>query len=126
MQIGDVGRALARGVRLRCPRCGQGRLFRGLFTMLHNCPTCHLRFEREQGYFVGAIYLNYAATVLVAVAGYFSLDYYAGFSLGQQLVLWGTFCIVFPLSCFRYSKSFWLALDYFFDPDDAQDDVKPR
>ncbi len=85
--------------------------------MLRNCPECHLRYEREQGYFVGAIYINYAATVLVAVAGYFLLDAYAGLALGPQLALWGTFCIVFPLWSFRYSKGLWLALDHYFDPE---------
>ncbi len=81
-----------------------------------NCGGCGLKFEREQGYFVGAIYLNYAATVLVAIPGYFVLDYLVGLSLVQQLSLWVPFCVVFPLWFFRYSKSIWLSLDYFFDP----------
>ncbi len=85
--------------------------------MLHNCPECHLRYEREQGYFVGAIYLNYAATVLVALAGYFLLDAYAGLSLAWQMALWATFCVLFPLWSFRYSKGLWLALDYYLDPE---------
>lgn len=117
MDLRAAGRALARGVRLRCPRCGLGPLFSGAFKMLPNCPVCHLRYEREQGYFVGAIYLNYAATVGVAVVGSFALDRYTGISLGLQLAVWGAFCIVFPLWAFRYSKSLWLALDYYFDPD---------
>ena len=111
-----VKQALLRGIRLRCPRCGHAPIFRGWFTLEPSCPLCGLRFEREQGYFVGAIYLNYAATVLIAIPGYFALDYWAGLSLVQQLVLWVPFCVVFPLWFFRYSKSIWLSLDYFFDP----------
>lgn len=111
-----LGRILLRGLRLRCPRCGHAPIFRGWFTLLASCGGCGLRFEREQGYFVGAIYLNYAATVLVAIPGYFALDFLVGLGLGPQLILWGGFCIVFPLWFFRYSKSLWLALDYFFDP----------
>ena len=121
LRFRGAGRALARGFRLRCPRCGLGRLFRGPLAMRHNCPECHLRFEREQGYFVGAIYLNYAATVVLAMAGYFLLHRYAGLSLRAQLGLWGTFCVVFPLWWFRYSKSLWLALDHYLDPEGAQD-----
>ena len=41
---------------------------------------------------------------------------YVGRSLGRQLLLWGAFCVLFPLWFFRYSKSLWLALDYFIDP----------
>ena len=113
---GRLAQSLLRGVRLRCPRCGHGPIFRGWFALLARCPACGLTFEREPGYFVGAIYLNYAATVLIALPGYFILDYVLGLSLVGQLLLWGTFCIVFPLWFFRYSKSLWLAMDHFFDP----------
>lgn len=65
---------------------------------------------------MGAIYLNYAATVLIAISGYFALDHLAGLSIGRQLILWGTFSVVFPVWFFPYSKSLWLSLDYFFDP----------
>ena len=82
--------------------------------MVARCRACDFLFEREQGYFVGAIYLNYAATVLIALLGYFVL--YARLSLLQQLLILGGFCVVFPLWFFRYSKSLWLAMDYIFDP----------
>lgn len=88
--------------------------------MRARCPVCHLRFERESGYFVGAIYINYAATVFAVMAGYFVLDGLIGLSLRRQLALWGTFSVVFPLWFFRYSKSLWLSLDNFFDPEGGQ------
>jgi hypothetical protein len=84
--------------------------------MAPGCALCGLRFEREQGYFVGAIYLNYAATVLIAIPGSVALGPFGGLSLGQQLGLLGAFCVAFPLWFFRYSKSLWLAMIYFFDP----------
>ena len=103
-------------VRLRCPRCGQGRLFRGPLKPRHNCSECHLRFEREPGYFLGAIYVNYAVTVVLALAGYFVTGRYTGLSASAQIALWGAFALVFPLWFFRYSRSLWLALDFFVDP----------
>ena len=109
-----VTRVLVRGIQLRCPRCGYGPIFRGWFRMVSSCQGCDFLFEREQGYFVGAIYLNYAATVLIALFGYFAL--YARLSLLQQLLVLGGFCVIFPLWFFRYSKSLWLAMDYFLDP----------
>lgn len=114
--------ALTRAIRLRCPRCGLGPLFRGRFSMLASCPVCRLRFEREQGYFIGAIYVNYAATVITALAGYLTLHALVEPSLKQQLFLWGTFSLVFPLWFFRYGKSLWLSLDHLFDPEGAQDE----
>lgn len=116
-----VARVLARGLRLRCPRCGETPLFRGPFSMAVSCAVCQLRFEREQGYFVGAIYLNFAATILVVFPGYFLLDSLLGLSLGTQLVLWGAVCVAFPIAFFRYSKSLWLAIDHVVDPEGPED-----
>ena len=107
---------LQRSLRLRCPRCGSGRLFDGWFSMHENCSTCSLVFEREQGYFVGAIYVNYAFTVLLSLAGYFALDIYADVSLTVQLSLWCAFCVAFPVYFYRYSKSLWLMIDAVFNP----------
>jgi len=108
---------VGRGLRLRCPRCGRGALFRGAFTMYERCPACGLVFEREQGYFVGAIYVNYAATVGIAVVGFLLLDSYTDLSIGTEIVLWSVFGIAFPLFFFRYSRSLWLSIEYLFNPE---------
>lgn len=112
----NLGQIVASAIRLRCPRCGAGKLFRGPFSMHARCPNCKLNFEREQGYFVGAIYINYAVTVAIAVPGYLVLDYLLGLSLASQLTLWISFAIIFPLLFFRHSRSLWVGLDYFFNP----------
>lgn len=78
--------------------------------MRPRCAHCALEFEPEQGFYVGAIYLNYAATVAIAMPGYFIIDYFTAASIGQQIVLWGAFAILFPLLFFRHSRSLWLGL----------------
>ncbi len=123
MDLPRLRRVVARGLRLRCPRCGAGRIFAGRFRIHQRCPACQLVFEREPGYFVGAIYLNYGMTVLIAMPGYFVLDAWLHPPLGLQLLLWGAFAVAFPLWFFRYSKSLWLSLDYLVDP---VDDRPPR
>jgi uncharacterized protein (DUF983 family) len=107
---------LGNGLRLRCPRCGNGRLYAKPFKMHSHCRRCGLRFEREQGYFVGAIYINYAATVGIAVPGFFILDLFTTMTIHQQLALWIPFAVVFPLLFFHHSRSLWLALDHYFNP----------
>jgi len=46
-----------------CPRCRVGKIFRRsiwLFPGMHaRCPACGLKFEREDGYFLGAMYIGY-------------------------------------------------------------------
>ena len=91
-------------------------MFQGLFRMLPECPTCRLKFEREPGYFLGAIYINYAATVVCMLAGFFALDYFVNLSLTSQIIVWSSFGVVFPILFYRYSKSLWLCIDYLFSP----------
>ena len=84
--------------------------------MYPDCVNCGLRFEREQGYFIGAIYLNYAVTVIITIAGYILLDYFFNLSLAKQLIVWIAFGVCFPLFFLRYARSLWLSIDYLFDP----------
>lgn len=84
--------------------------------MHERCSNCRLKFEREQGYFVGAIYINYAATVVILIPGYFVLDYFLSISLNKQLILWLAFAVFFPLLFFRHSRSLWMTVDHIFNP----------
>jgi hypothetical protein len=63
MQRADV--SAMRGILQQlCPRCRAGKIFRKsvwLFPgMYERCPVCGLKFEREDGYFLGAMYISYA------------------------------------------------------------------
>jgi uncharacterized protein (DUF983 family) len=115
--LARVLRAERRALALRCPRCGRAPLFRGWFAMNTVCAVCDLRFERAQGYWVGAIYVNYGVTALIAVGGFFALEAVAGLGTALQLALWVPFVVVFPLWFFRYSRSLWLGLEYGLNPE---------
>jgi uncharacterized protein (DUF983 family) len=115
-----LARAVAllwRGVCLCCPRCGARSLFRTWWAMHERCAVCGLHFEREQGYFLGAMYINYGVSVVLALLGSFALEYWTRPSLTQQLVLWIGFCTGFPVLFFRHSRGMWLGFDFIFDPD---------
>src|SRR5438128_12524856 len=62
MDVNGAKRKLKRGLKLKCPNCGLGSLYRSPFRMNPSCLHCDLVFEREQGYFIGAIYINVIAT----------------------------------------------------------------
>lgn len=40
---------LSRGLRRRCPRCGEGRLFQRGIRAFERCASCRLQFERNFG-----------------------------------------------------------------------------
>jgi uncharacterized protein (DUF983 family) len=103
-RLGRILSSIWRGWRLCCPRCGEHTLFRRWFTMYEQCAVCRLKFEREQGYFLGAMYINYAMTVGIVLVGYFVLEWMTDMSLAYQLVLWGSVSVLCPLLLFRRSR----------------------
>jgi uncharacterized protein (DUF983 family) len=48
-QRGLIAAALGRGLRKRCPQCGQGRLFSGWAHHLERCSVCGLVYEPNPG-----------------------------------------------------------------------------
>src|SRR5262249_51617607 len=104
-------RALFRALRLRCPDCGDGAIFESGFKTRKRCPACGLVYEREQGYFVGAIYFNVIVTESLIIAAFvISIIVLHGFNGKIEIVLF-VLAILMPVLFFRHSRSFWLAFD---------------
>jgi uncharacterized protein (DUF983 family) len=122
VQLGRAARIVRRALRLCCPRCGETPLFPrhgawpNWFRMERRCAFCGLTFERAQGYFVGAIYINYGVTTVLVLTGYFILWGKTELSTAAQFAIWVPVLLVFPLWFFRYSRSLWLALEYSVNP----------
>ena len=105
-------------LKCKCPRCRRGDMFTnspfslrfGRRANIH-CPVCHLRFEREPGFYEGGMYFNYALNVAIMVNGgiatYFLLgnpNQWAYIGIASALVL------LFASITSRLSKSLMLHL----------------
>lgn len=109
---------VAAGLTHRCPNCGGHMLFKQgtLFQLNKNCPDCGLQFERDEGFFLGSMSLNYGVTIFVFLIPVLLL-YLAGVLSGTTAaVLAGAGAIVFPIIFYRSSRSWWLMSYYFFLP----------
>ena len=110
-------------LKQKCPVCFQGTIFRGSITMNESCPACGLRFEREQGYFLGALYVAYGLGVpilsLLTLLIWLITDGTAGRSFVIAMI------VFFPMSpgVFRYSRVIWMHLDHLIDPRGESQDV---
>ena len=108
--------AASRALRLRCPRCGEGPLFRKWLMMHDCCEHCGLKYERAPGYFLGSAYVNYGFISITLTAMYMGLHFGAEISnqiLTPPLLI---YCTVVPLVLFRHARAWWLAMDCYFDP----------
>lgn len=88
---------------------------------MHNdCAACGLHYEREPGYFLGSIYVNYGLTALLVTSLYFTLFFSGWVSPESALWLVAGVAVVFPLWFFRYARSIWLGFDHYWDPTPAE------
>jgi len=57
----------------KCPHCGEGKVFKKSANpfrfpeMKEKCDVCNYRFDREPGYFLGAMYISYGLGVFQAI-----------------------------------------------------------
>src|SRR3954454_19250474 len=93
-------------LRLRCPECGDGRVFRGPTRMNERCPTCGYRFEPEAGYFTGAMYFSYALGIPILAAAVIAGKLWLVPSWPLHRVLLAAWVAFLPLvpAVFRYSR----------------------
>lgn len=71
---------------MKCPRCHEGDVFetrnpyKKMTALKETCPHCGLRYEKEMGFFFGAMYVSYmlniALFVTTIVAYFVLLDQY--------------------------------------------------
>ena len=112
MDLSRARRNLGRGLRLKCPDCGLGSLYVSLFRMHARCYYCDLVFEREQGYFIGAIYINIIATESTLLLTLLIYGLITGTVDQRILTILFVLAIVLPLTFFHHSRSLWLSIDH--------------
>ncbi len=104
-------RRLGAILRLRCPRCLEGKAFRSLLRLAPDCPTCRFPFEREAGYYVGAFYFGYGLS-LAQIAPTMVLLLFLGVPGWLQVAVpVAQLLLLSPLN-FRYSRVLWLHFDH--------------
>lgn len=107
-------RVLGWGLTRRCPRCGAGHLFRRWFTLVPDCPRCRLHFEREDGYWVGALTINIAITFAVFTLVFIALVAATAPDVPvlPLLAVLVPLVVIIPILAYPFSKTIWMALDH--------------
>lgn len=105
---------LSHALKLKCPQCGQGELFAkksSMLDMITHCSQCGLKYEKETGFFYGAMYISYGinvATFVIALVIFYmvedNVDWRIYMSSYVLLTVFGIKWI------FRLSRSLWLSI----------------
>jgi uncharacterized protein (DUF983 family) len=92
-------------------------IFWGFPKMHERCPACSLKFEREQGYFLGAMYISYALALIMIVGLALILWLATAWSLQKITIV--AILIFLPLAPMLtlFSRVLWIYLDWAIDPE---------
>ena len=114
MDEARVSRVLLRGLRKRCPRCGEQRIWEGWFQLKPVCPVCALRFEREEGGFLGAMAINYAVAfgVWSAVLIVTLIVTVPNIPVPSLLMMSVATLVGMPIWFYPRSKALWAAIEF--------------
>jgi uncharacterized protein (DUF983 family) len=111
----------------KCPRCRKGKMFVypvsyrfSRITKMHDhCPSCNLKFEREPGFFYGAMYISYALTVALWVAIAVAMAVLSLFDPWTYLVAGIVILLISIPFMYRLSRSIWLSIFVKYDPNNT-------
>lgn len=109
----DRRAALPRAFARRCPWCGGRGVFASWFELTPACPTCGYRFEREEGYWVGAmvvimglVEIVFGALMLLGIAlTYPDVPWTPLLGVGLALM------VLVPVLGYPLAKLLWIAID---------------
>jgi uncharacterized protein (DUF983 family) len=116
----EIGRAL----RLRCPFCGQKKMFYMWVRSFERCANCGFKFDRgEHDYYIGAYTINLIVAELIVVGAMLIVMFSTWPDVPWEVMPWAlsAFAILGPLFTYPFSKSLWLAIDLRFRPAEPKD-----
>lgn len=109
-----VGRALRR----RCPRCGGTGWFTGWFAKVDRCQTCGFRYERQDGFLLGAVTMNTIVTFgligLTLLVG--SILTYPDIATVPIMAVGAAVVVLVPVIFYPYSYTLWAAFELAVSP----------
>jgi len=102
---------LKTGLSCRCPRCGRGRLFVGLLTLMESCPVCQLDYRKADSGDGPAVFL-------IFILGALAVGLLFVFQFVLELPEWLTWLLLITLvlggalGLLRPAKAIMIALQY--------------
>lgn len=108
----DAFVAMWDGMRLICPSCRSGPIYRNMTDMHDQCPNCGVSFEPNEGDFLGAMTVAYSITAVLVAIGVFALEALTDLPAVVHLAIWGIFAIAFIITCYRNLKGIWIGILY--------------
>jgi uncharacterized protein (DUF983 family) len=108
---------LEASLRCLCPRCGKGKLFKGLLTLQPACPVCGLDFGRSDTGDAGAVIVIMVLGVIV-VGLAFWVEFRFNPPLWVHAILWPVVTVPLAVLITRPMKAALVAAQFRTRPDE--------
>jgi len=102
-------------VKGKCPKCGEGEIFKhgeGIFklpSMHTHCDHCGHKFEKESGFFWGAMFVSYALAVIEITLAFITAQLFFADTYDDRII-WVISLVLLLLSKFnfKYARIVWI------------------
>lgn len=100
----------------KCPKCHQGDFFiesnpynlKKFDKMHHRCPVCNENFERETGFYYGAMYVSYGLTVGFGIFLFLLMSVLFNAEVLTYIITFAVLQIILMPLFFRLSRLVWI------------------
>lgn len=99
------------GLRGRCPRCGQGKLFKGFLSLEESCSSCGLDFDFADSGDGPAVFVMFIVGFIV-VALVFWVEFSFRPPIWLHIVIWFPLTVLLAAGSLRPLKGAMIALQY--------------
>ncbi|MFB0937888.1 MAG: hypothetical protein ACI89R_001369 [Candidatus Azotimanducaceae bacterium] len=107
----------------KCPRCNEGDFyveksvwsFKNLLKLHENCSNCNLKYMMEPSFFFGAMFVNYALSVLIGIITFVIAKLAIGLTINQSFVSIIVALILFTPICLRLARLIWIRIFVSYD-----------
>ena len=82
-------------------------MFSTYFKMNDHCPVCGVKYEREPGEYIVAMYINIFTTEIIFITGYLLLNNFFTWGVWTHVAIWAPFNILFPMWFYPRTKALW-------------------
>jgi uncharacterized protein (DUF983 family) len=106
---------LKRALTRRCPQCGARGIFRTYLSLRDQCPRCGYRFEREEGYFLGAYAVNLIAAEFITIALLVYFLVRTAYSWVTLEFIFIPLAVILPILFFPFARTLWMVIDLMID-----------
>jgi uncharacterized protein (DUF983 family) len=118
---------LTRGLRGCCPNCGAHSLFESgrWFAARAECGVCGTRLERGEGFFLGAVTVNYGVTVFGVLLPLLLGTWLGWWPWSVALGAMALAAVVVPVVLYRLARSWWLMVYFWVLPHQLPANAQP-